>query len=156
MFTSYVKGGLAPMVKDMVPTVDNVPLSLLAAIGGIALTLIGGWDMPLQALLLMQLTDLATGLARGVIQGNLSSRECYRGTVRKLVMWALVLGAATVDRALSVALDGVTIGYARNGTVWFLVATETTSVIENAAACGVPVPPVLARVLEAVRKLGGQ
>ena len=132
-------------ILDGIPAVKTPALSLAGAVLGAVLSLFGGWDMPLRALLLLNLGDLASGILKGFLTQTLSSASCRKGAARKLFMWLLVGVAVQVDHMHGQG------PYVREAVVWFWVATEAVSITENAAAAGLPVPPVLTQALEKLR-----
>lgn len=123
-------------MNDLVPSVK----APLVGLGAGALALLSGIDTPLLVLAAFNLGDLASGVMRALINGNLSSRSCFRGALRKFLMWMVVGVAAGLD--LLWGGDAV-----RTVTVTFWVVTEAISILENAAAAGLPVPPALRQAL---------
>ncbi|NLZ89279.1 MAG: phage holin family protein [Clostridiales bacterium] len=127
----------------------------LSGTAGMALTwvlsLLGGWDAALGMMLLLMGLDLFTGVVaslRGKSTatpgGGFLSRVLFDGISRKLMMMALVMLAAGVDRMMN------TSGICRMAAVGFYAANEGMSVVENAALLGVPFPQ---KVLQALEKL---
>ncbi|OGO86190.1 MAG: hypothetical protein A2Y22_08710 [Clostridiales bacterium GWD2_32_59] len=106
--------------------------------------LMGGWDMFLKALLLMIIIDYATGVLKAIYLKELSSEIGYKGIIKKVVMLLVVVIACQID-----ALVG-TDNALRTGTIFFWIANEGISILENAAKMGVPVPK---QVKDALLKL---
>lgn len=132
-------------MNDWFPAVKTPALSIAGALLGAVLSLFGGWDMSLRALLLLNLGDLASGILKGFLTQTLSSENCRNGAARKLLMWLLVGVAVQVDH-----LHGQG-AYVREAVVWFWCVTEAVSITENAAAAGLPIPPVITQALEKLR-----
>lgn len=129
------------MPDDYMPALKAPVVAVIGAL----LVLLGGWDVPMQALAVLQVLDLASGIAKGFATGQLSSQRCGRGVARKLLMWMLVALAVQVDRLLGEGHE------VRNVALVFWCVTEGVSILENAAAAGLPVPPILRQALERLR-----
>lgn len=125
-------------------------------VGGMIAAAFGGWTSSLTALMVLMGIDYLTGLAvAGIFHaspksagGGLESRAGWRGLVRKVVTLALVLIGHMVDVLLGAAFvrDAVVIAFAVN---------ELISIVENAGLMGVPIPAVLSRAIDALRKEEG-
>jgi len=120
-------------------------IKILAGTTGMFVSeLMGGWDMFLKALLLMIIIDYATGVLKAIYLKELSSEIGYKGIIKKVVMLLVVVIACQID-----ALVG-TDNALRTGTIFFWIANEGISILENAAKMGVPVPK---QVKDALLKL---
>jgi len=117
---------------------------VLAAVVVTLVALLGGWDKGMQILLIFVLLDVISGVFRAIIQKELSSDESFRGGLKKLLIFVVVAVATQVDRYAETDL-------VRKGAIAFYVASEALSILENVAASGVKVPPVLQKVLNALR-----
>ena len=132
---------------------------LCAAMGilgsGIA-SVFGGWDAALITLVIFMGIDYLTGLmVAGVFHkspktdgGGLESRAGWKGLVRKGVTLLIVLVATRLDLLIGDA------SFIRDAVVIAFVVNETLSIIENAGLMGVPVPEVLVRAIEVLKKKG--
>ena len=103
----------------------------------------GGWDALITALLMLIVIDYITGVLAAGIQGKLSSSTGLKGIAKKVFIMMIV--------ALAVQIDNV---YPTNGTVrdlviYFFLANEGLSVLENAGRAGLPIPDKLTKTLEA-------
>lgn len=129
---------------------------IAAALGGTLAQALGGWDAALQVLMGFMAADYATGLGTGLFcrsgktkSGGLSSQAGFRGLVRKCAMLVLVL--------LGALLDSVTGNSCiRDGICLFLIANEGLSILENLGLMGVPYPPFLQNILEALKDKNSQ
>ena len=95
------------------------------------------------ALLMLIVIDYITGVLAAGIQGKLSSSTGLKGIAKKVFIMMIV--------ALAVQIDNV---YPTNGTVrdlviYFFLANEGLSVLENAGRAGLPIPDKLTKTLEA-------
>lgn len=103
--------------------------------------LVGGFDNLFRALLVMMALDYLTGLIKGYKKKNINSKTAYKGFWKKLVVLFIVAAATQMDTILQDM--GI-----RTLVLMFYVATEFLSIIENAAALGVPIPEKLKNALE--------
>jgi len=117
----------------------------LAAVAGFLMALVGGWDKGLTILSTCIVLDILSGVARAIIQKKLSSNVSWRGGVKKVLIFMVVAVATQADLYAETDL-------ARNGAIAFYVASEGLSILENVAASGVPLPPALLKILEALGK----
>lgn len=127
--------------------------AVFGLVGGVIAKAFGGWDAALTVLLVCMGIDYISGLVvAGVfrsspksIGGGLESRAGWLGLCRKVATMSLVLIGHMVDVLLGAAFvrDAVTIAFAAN---------ELISIVENVALMGVPIPKVLLRAIDALRK----
>lgn len=133
-------------MKDYTPSL-NVPALAVAGLGFVA-ALIGGFDVPAQALLVLQILDLAMGMLAAAYTGKLDSGECRKGAVRKLVQWAVVMAAVQADNLVGQG------HLARTGALMVLCSAEGLSVLELASVAGVKLPPQLQSMFAKLRESG--
>lgn len=116
----------------------------IAAAAGALLSFLYGDVTPLMyALIAMVALDVITGIAKGVVECNLSSRACFKGLLRKFLILILVAVAHVIDAYVT-----NTYPVLQSAVMMFFIANEAISITENAAALGLPVPKKLLRVLE--------
>lgn len=85
--------------------------------------------------------DLLSGWAKAYINHCISSDASYRGMTKKGVMIIMVCGAAIIQHSSSLPLP-----FDMGKTLALLYCvTEFISIMENAKACGIPVPDSLYR-----------
>ena len=113
-----------------------------AALGGAITGAFGGWSMQLTVLVYFMVVDYLTGLVVAWMgkspkteTGGPSSRAGFKGILKKLLMIGLVFAAAQVDLAMG---SGTFI--CRDAAVWFYLANEGLSILENMTLAGVPFP----------------
>lgn len=92
------------------------------------------------ALLVLMLLDILMGLIVAVGTRTVSSSTSWRGMSKKATV-LLILGVAAVIEPYAQGLPLTKL------VALFYVVTETLSILENAAAVGVPLPPVLTDAL---------
>lgn len=120
--------------------------TVMAAGTGLITTLLGGWDLALEILLIVMILDYITGVASAFRTKTVSSNEGYLGILKKVSIFAIVILAAQLDR-----LTGNTHSLFRNCTAFFLVANDALSILENVGELDVPLPSFLKSALIKLR-----
>lgn len=121
-------------------------------IGSVILTttvyLLGGFDIAIQSLLIVMVIDYLTGIASAIYNKELSSKIGFKGIIKKFSYLCVV--------ALSVVIDNLTgqSGLIRTLVIYFFVANDGLSIIENMAEMGVKLPQKLIDALEQIKKKG--
>lgn len=110
--------------------------------------LLGGFDIALQSLLIVMVIDYLTGIASAIYNKNLSSKIGLKGILKKFCYLCVV--------ALSVVIDNLTgqSGLIRSLVIYFFVANDGLSIIENMAEMNVKLPEKLIDALEQIKKKG--
>lgn len=132
---------------------ENIFYTIIGIIGGFISSIFGGWNAALTTLCIFMVVDYITGLiVAGVFKrsektetGGLESRAGWKGLCRKGVTLIIVLVAARLDMAI-----GAT--FIKDGVVIAFVANETISIVENAGLMGVPIPGVIMRAIDVLKK----
>ena len=122
-------------------------LSVLNA--GLATTLIyifGGLDVALQCLLVAIVIDYITGLIKSYKSASLNSKVGIKGLLKKVGILCLVALTVVIDK-----LTGNT-GYVRSMVIYYLVANEGLSILENLGEVGIIVPEFLKKRLEQLKE----
>jgi toxin secretion/phage lysis holin len=91
--------------------------------------------------------DYTTGVLRAVVEKSLSSRIGARGIAKKVAIF-LVVGIAHLADVYLLG-DGEAL---RTAVIFFYMANEGISLLENATAIGLPVPEQLKDVLAQLHK----
>lgn len=107
--------------------------------------LLGGWDIAIQSLLIVIILDYLTGISKSYVSKKLNSNKGLKGIVKKLCMLCMVAVACIVDR-----VAGET-GLIRTLIIYYLVANEGLSIIENLSEMNILVPKILKDKLEQLR-----
>lgn len=110
--------------------------------------LMGGFDIALQSLIIVIVIDYLTGIASAIYNKKLSSKIGFRGIIKKFCYLLVV--------ALSVVIDNLTgqSGIIRTLVIYFFVANDGISIIENMAEMNVKLPKKLVDSLDQIRKKG--
>lgn len=110
--------------------------------------LIGGFDVAMQSLLIVMVVDYLTGFTSAIYNKNLSSKLGFKGILKKFSYLCVV--------ALSVVIDNLTgqNGLIRTLVIYFFVANDGLSIIENMAEMNIKLPQKLIDCLEQIKKKG--
>ena len=104
---------------------------------------LGGCDGLLYALLVFVVVDYLTGVMCAVSDRKLSSAVGFRGICRKVLIFLLV-GLAHLLDVQVLHQEGVL----RTAVIFFFLANDGLSILENAAHLSLPIPEQLKDVLE--------
>lgn len=109
---------------------------------------VGGWDIAIQSLIIVIIIDYLTGIASAIYNKKLSSKIGLKGILKKFC-YLLVVG-------LSVVIDNLLghSGLVRNLIIYFFVANDGLSVIENMAEMNIKLPKKLIESLEQIKNKG--
>ena len=125
----------------------------IGVVGSTIASFFGGFDAALITLLIFMGVDYATGLiVAGVFHksektenGALESRAGWKGLCRKGVSLLVVLVACRLDMIMGS-------NFIRDATVIAFIANEAISIIENAGLMVVPIPSVITKAIEVLKK----
>ena len=117
----------------------------IAIAGGAITAAIGGWDMAMKVLVLFIVLDYITGLLSAYILRKLNSLVGFKGICKKILLFIPVMLAYALDNLLGSDI-------LRNLAIWFYIANEGLSVLENLGKAGIPFPAQLTEALEQLRK----
>lgn len=120
--------------------------AILATVGYLFIYLLGGWDIALQCLLLAIVFDYISGIIKAFHTKTLSSKIGFQGILKKVGILLIVMLGVLVDR-----VTGNT-GAVRTLVIYYFVANEGLSVLENLGQCGVPIPASIKKALKALNK----
>ena len=136
-------------------------IEALAAAAGAVASFFCGLPPIIWILLAVISLDYITGIICGLMgkspkteNGGLSSKEAFQGLLRKALILFVVLLAALLDQAVSLSADIEFAAVSGATCLWF-IASEGMSILENAAAMGVPIPKVMLNMLELFKARGG-
>lgn len=120
----------------------------VTALGGLTGYLFGGWNTLIQILLVFVIIDYVTGLLAAGYNGKLSSRIGFKGIAKKVMIFALVAVAHLIDSALG---EGHLF---RDAVIYFYLANEVLSILENAGKTGLPIPQYIKNAVEVLKGRG--
>lgn len=108
--------------------------------------LIGGVDVAFICLIVAIALDYISGLIKAYNTKTLSSSIGFRGILKKIGILILVMLSVIVDR-ITVNNGGI-----RTLVVYYFVANEGLSILENLAQAGLPIPKKLKEALKVIKK----
>jgi toxin secretion/phage lysis holin len=114
-------------------------------VGGILVGLLGGWDVALQVLVLFVILDYITGVIAAWYEKKLNSDVGLRGITKKVLIFVVIAVAVSLDKVI-----GQTI--LRSLAIFFYIANEGLSVLENLGRAGVAIPAPLKVALEQLKQ----
>ncbi|MCD4835682.1 phage holin family protein [Phocea massiliensis] len=123
--------------------------SCFAAAGTALNWLLGGWDLMVQALIAFMALDFVLGFAASVKNHTTDSQVMFWGGVNKVLVLGLVGVGVLLDSLL-----GVGEPYIRTAVIWFYIARELLSILENYGKLGNNIPPILKTVLAQLQEKG--
>lgn len=107
---------------------------------------LGPADGLLITLVILAIVDYITGVISAAVNHKLSSSVGFKGLAKKVLMFALVGVGNLVDVYV---LGGAAV--LRSTVIFFYIANEALSIIENAGELGLPVPKKLKNLLDQLK-----
>lgn len=118
----------------------------IAGLGTGLVYLLGGFDVAIQCLLIAIVLDYITGMIKAFVTKNLSSSIGFKGIAKKVGILILVMLSVLVDRVTGES------GAIRTLIIYYFVANEGLSIIENLGEAGLPIPKPIKDALLALKK----
>ena len=122
--------------------------SILAGIGTGLVYLWGGFDVAMQCLLVAIVLDYISGIIKAFVFKQLSSSIGFKGILKKFGVLVVVALAVLIDRVTGES------GAIRTLVIYYFVANEGLSIIENMGLAGLPIPKSIKEALKALKKQG--
>ena len=110
--------------------------------------LLGGFDIALQSLIIVIIIDYLTGIASAIYNKELSSKTGFKGIIKKFCYSLVVALSVVIDNLLGQS------GLIRSLVIYFFVANDGLSIIENMAEMNVKLPQKLIDALQQIKKKG--
>lgn len=120
--------------------------NIISEIASVILTtiiyILGGWDVALMSMVIVVIIDYITGLSSAFYNKRVSSKQGLKGIIKKFCYFLIV--------ALAVVIDNLTgqSGVIRTLVIYFFVANDGISIIENMAEMDVKLPRKLIDALD--------
>lgn len=132
-------------MEDDVVMKETIMTAKISAgiLGGIIGFMFGEVDGFILALVFLVTADYITGFMCALVEKNLSSEVGAKGIAKKVFIFILVAVANIIDT--QILKDGAGI---RTAVIFYYIANEGLSIVENAARLGLPVPKKLKSALE--------
>ena len=128
-------------MKHLISNVSSVILTTF-------IYLVGGFDIALQSLLIVIAIDYLTGIASAIYNKELSSKVGFKGIIKKFSYLLVVTLSVVIDNLLGQS------GLIRSLVIYFFVANDGLSIIENMAEMNIKLPQKLIDALEQIKKKG--
>ena len=122
--------------------------SILAGICTGLVYLWGGFDVAMQCLLVAIVLDYISGIIKAFVLKQLSSSIGFKGILKKFGVLVVVALAVLIDRVTGES------GAIRTLVIYYFVANEGLSIIENMGLAGLPIPKSIKEALKALKKQG--
>lgn len=129
---------------------DNFLRGISTVLGAMIGLVFGNWDALLGVLMAFVIADYLTGLLAGGSTIGLSSKVGFKGIAKKVVIFVIVGVAHGIDILLGDK------NMFRDATIFFYLANEVISILENAAKMEVLVPLKLQVAIKHFLKLSGE
>ncbi len=126
---------------------ESIFKSIVAIGGGAASYLFGGWSSLLEILLAFVIIDYITGFVAAGIEGKLASEVGLKGIAKKVFIFVMVAVAHLADQTAGTQII-------RDAAIFFYLANELLSIIENSGRIGLPVPPIISHAVEILKEKG--
>lgn len=118
-------------------------------VGSMIISLLGGWDVPMQALIICMIIDYLSGLAVAGIfhkskkseNGALNSRSGLKGLCMKCMVLFIIVAIVQVGKVLNV-------DWLRNATIIGFISNEFISIVENAGLMGMRLPKPVYKAID--------
>lgn len=132
-------------------------LAISGAVGSTVASFFGGWTAAMTTLMIFMAIDYISGLVvAGVFHkstktesGALESRAGLKGLCRKGAMLLIVLISCRLDIMLGAS-------YIKDMVCIAFIMNELISIIENVGLMGVPVPKVITKAIDILKKKEGE
>ena len=110
--------------------------------------LMGGLDIALYSLIIVIVIDYLTGIGSAIYNNELSSKIGFKGIIKKFCYLLIVALSVVIDNLLGQS------GLIRSLVIYFFVANDGLSIIENMAKMNIKLPQKLIDALEQIKKKG--
>lgn len=117
----------------------------IAGLGTFLTFIFGDWDVALQCLVIAVALDYISGVIKAFVNKELSSKIGLKGLLKKVGVFVIV--------ALAVLIDKITgeSGAVRTLVIYYFVANEGLSIVENLGEAGLPIPDVIKKALKSLK-----
>lgn len=120
----------------------NIFISILSTI---LVYCLGGWDITLQLFTLTVVLDYISGVCRALYIHNFDSNLGIKGIIKKVGYYIIITVAVVLDKILA------NTGSIRTVVIYFFIANEGLSIIDNWTAVGLPLPKKITKLLEQLK-----
>lgn len=107
---------------------------------------LGGLDIALKSLLIVIVIDYATGILSAIYNKQINSKVGFKGILKKFSYLLIIALSVIIDNILGQS------GTVRTLVIYFFVANDGISILENVAEMNIPLPPKLLETLEQLKE----
>ena len=107
---------------------------------------LGGLDIALKSLLIVIVIDYATGILSAIYNKQINSKVGFKGILKKFSYLLIIALSVIIDNILGQS------GTIRTLVIYFFVANDGISILENVAEMNIPLPPKLLETLEQLKE----
>ena len=126
----------------------NFISNLFSIIFTTSIYLLGGIDIALTSLIIVMIIDYVTGILSAIYNKKLNSKVGGKGILKKVFYLLIIALSVVIDR-----IFGET-GTIRTLVIYFFVANDGISILENSAEMNIKLPKKLIDSLEQLKKDG--
>lgn len=108
-----------------------------------------GWSPLLPILLIFVVLDYISGMMAAYVEGKLNSAVGFKSIPKKVMIFVMVAISNLIDTSFG---DNHMF---RDAVIFFYLANELLSIIENAGRIGLPVPEQLSKAVEVLKGKSG-
>lgn len=127
-------------------TYKFVVTALGAEFSTVFIFIFGEFDISLQCIVIAIVLDYISGLIKAFCTKTLSSKIGIQGLLKKVGILCIVALATIIDHVTGES------GAIRTLVIYYFVANEGLSVLENLAQAGLPIPQTIKKALKALKK----
>ena len=120
----------------------NIISDFLSVILTTLVYILGGFDVALKSLIIIVIIDYLTGVGSAYYNKKVSSKKGLKGIIKKFCYFLIVALAVVIDNLMGQS------GVIRTLVIYFFVANDGISIIENMAEMDVKLPKKLIESLE--------
>ena len=124
---------------------DKVISLIASEVATVFVFLVGEIDVALICLIIAIVLDYVSGIIKAFNSKQLSSKIGFKGILKKIGILVLVMLAVLVDR-----VSGNT-GAIRTLVIYYFVANEGLSILENLGEAGIPIPNTNKKALKVLK-----
>lgn len=106
--------------------------------------LVGGVDVAFKTLAIIMVLDYITGVISAIYKKKVNSKIGFKGILKKSLYFIVIILASLLDRLLNQDII-------RYVVIYFFVANDGISILENIAKCNVKLPNKLLEILEQLK-----
>lgn len=121
---------------------------ILSALLTFTIYILGGFDIALKSLIVVIVIDYITGVASAFYNKKLSSKVGFKGIIKKFCYLCIVVLSVVIDNLIGQQ------GVIRTLVIYFFVANDGLSIIENMSEMDVKLPQKLKDSLEKIKEQG--